>query len=604
MADNDRLDDIPQQRLCDLMAQYGRELCKDVPHFEALFRDLCGEHRREFFVLVNALKAGIVADIQAAIEGGSRVPLSTLAKRMHKDLSLPEALSTWAVESWAKALSKAPQAGKAPESAEAKPAEAKPAAVPAPSAEHRRIAAAQFERANQVINNGNYDYGIQLLLTCCKLDPANLIYRQALRRTEKVKYKDSMKGSKFSMITLGPIRAKLKSAKRSREFIKALEYGEELLSKDPWDSAAQLDMSEAAEGLGMADLAIWILVQARQKDPNDATVNRALAELYEKRGNFTQAISLWDLVAKANPTDIEARHKAKDLAASHTIRRGQYDDVPGRTDRLKVGAGASAATPPTKPLDPEQTRRAAVTARVDRESLTLRKRLESDPTNPSLYIQLAAVHRRASDYEKAAAALQEGLAATGNDFQLTIELAELELEPFRNDLAVAEDKLRTNPADEELRSIRAKLVKEVNSRELELYRQKADRYPTEMSHRLELGVRLLRVGQLDEAIRELQQARTDTRFQWRAHLYLGQCFKARNNWRLAQRNFEEALKFMPPHGEENTRKEILFQLATGHAGAGDLATAIELGNDLANLDFSYRDIGRLLDEWQSGLQQA
>src|SRR5256886_8693238 len=99
-------------------------------------------------------------------------------------------------------------------------------ALPSLSPEHRRVAAGQFERANQVINNGNYDYGIQLLLTCCKLDPANLIYRQALRRTEKVKYKDNMKGSKFSMITLGPIRAKLKSAKRSREFIKALEYGE------------------------------------------------------------------------------------------------------------------------------------------------------------------------------------------------------------------------------------------------------------------------------------------------------------------------------------------------------------------------------------------
>src|SRR5262245_38470776 len=105
MADNDPFDDIPQRRLCDSIAQYGRELCKDPQHSEALFRNLCGEHRREYFVLVNALKVGIVADIQAAIDGGSRVPLSALAKRMHQDLSLPEALSTWAVETWAKALS-------------------------------------------------------------------------------------------------------------------------------------------------------------------------------------------------------------------------------------------------------------------------------------------------------------------------------------------------------------------------------------------------------------------------------------------------------------------------------------------------------------------
>ena len=55
--------------------------------------------------------------------------------------------------------------------------------VPSPSPEHRRVAAGQFERANEVIATGNYDYGIRLLLDCCKLDPANLNYRLTLRRT-------------------------------------------------------------------------------------------------------------------------------------------------------------------------------------------------------------------------------------------------------------------------------------------------------------------------------------------------------------------------------------------------------------------------------------
>jgi hypothetical protein len=29
-----------------------------------------------------------------------------------------------------------------------------------------------------------------------------------------------------------------------------------------------------------------------------------------------------------------------------------------------------------------------------------------------------------------------------------------------------------------------------------------------------------------------------------------------------------------------------------------------MAHELANLDFSYRDIGRLLDEWQTRLQQT
>ena len=56
---------------------------------------------------------------------------------------------------------------------------------------------------------------------------------------------------------------------------------------------------------------------------------------------------------------------------------------------------------------------------------------------------------------------------------------------------------------------------------------------------------------------------------------------------------------MLPLGEKAMRKELLFQLAQGCAEAGDLQHALDLGNELANLDFGYRDIGRLLDEWQA-----
>src|SRR5262249_31574351 len=150
----------------------------------------------------------------------------------------------------------------------------------------------------------------------------------------------------------------------------------------------------------------------------------------------------------------------------------------------------------------------------------------------------------------------------------------------------------------ELKKIRSRLLKEINTRELQLFQQKAERYPTEMAHRFELGVRLLRANQLDEAIRALQAARADPRHHHKSLYYLGFCFKNRNNWRLAQRNFEEALKDLPA-GEESMRKELLFQLAQGTAEAGDLAKAIEIGMELANVDFAYKDIGQLLDEWQN-----
>lgn len=582
MADSAPFRDEARQRLGELIDQYGRALCDDPNRCEALLRDLCGEYKREAFVLVSALRAGVVAELIAGLEGTGRPVLNTLIQRMHEQLTMSEESCRWAVEAWAAVLERTRPAGKASVNAAAVPG---PVNVPLPSAEQRQIAVAQFNRANQVITSGNFDYGIQLLMTCCKLDPANLIYRQALRRTEKAKFKNNLKGGALAKLSNTAAKAKIMTAKRSRDHLKVLEYTEEVLARNPWDTPAQLDLAEAADALGLLDVAVWTLEQARQKDGNDPGVNRALARLYEKRGNFSQAIATWDLVRKAVPADAEASQKSRDLAAHSTISRGNYESVMTGGDAKEAGSGTAASD------------------RLARETAPILARIKAQPGNPDLYLQLANVYRRAGQLDQAVATLENGLGPCGNHFHLTTALSELALEPVRRDLEIVEEKLKGQPQDEELRHHRKRLLKEINARELELYRRKVEFFPKEASHRLELGLRLLRAGQVDEAIKELQAARSDSRMAWRALLYLGHCFKARNNWRLAQRNFEEALKSLPPR-EENTRKEILFQLATGLAEAGDLAAAVELGHELANLDYGYRDIGRLLDEWQAGLQEA
>lgn len=470
-------------------------------------------------------------------------------------------------------------------------ADPRPTSLPTVTPEHRRICAAQFERANQVIASGNYDYGIQLLISCCKLDPANLIYRQTLRRTERTKFRNNLRGSRFAWLTTSAARARIKAAKRGRHYAKVLEHGEEVLARNPWDISAQMDMAEAADALGLPQLAIWILEQARQKDPTLPALNRSLARLFEKQGNFAQAIALWELVRKVDPSDVEAVHKAKDLAATETIQRGNYEQV-------------TAAPPPAaeSPPPPPPVKQSPLSKLAD-EVAPLQAKIEAEPTQPKAYLDLAAVYRKHQQLEQARAVLLRGLGPTGHQFQITLELLELELEPFRQNLAIAEDKLRADPESVELREIRQGLRKEINTRETELYRLKADRFPMELTHRLELGVRLLRAGLFDEAIKELQTARADARLSWRALMYLGYCFKNRNNWKLARRNFEDALQAVPPQ-EVSARKELLFVLAQGCAEAGELADAVETGNELAHIDFAYRDIGRLVEQWQARLQQA
>jgi len=486
--------------------------------------------------------------------------------------------------------------------------------LPPPSPEHRRVAAGQFEHANRVIASGNHDYGIRLLLSCCKLDPANLTFRQHLRRTQKLKWRNNLRGSLLAWLTTLPARARVRSALAARDYVRVLEAGEAVLCKNPWDVSVQKTMAQAAEVLGLLDLAEWTLEQARQTAPDDVSLNRTLAALYERRGKFTQSIALWHHIRKLKPDDAEAMTKVKDLAASETIARGQYESAaynathqtekgketpasyaPRRKDR----GPEEAAAPTDEPVLPAGASPAE--QKAARDVAPLLARLKQDPTVAAVYLQIAGIYRKYGLLDRAREMLQQGIDITGNRFELAAELADLDIEPFRQNLALTEERLQENP-DEELRRIRVRLLKEINARELDLYRQKSDRYPSEMSHRFELGVRLLRGGQTDEAIKELQAARHDPRLQWRCLMYLGYCFKERHNWRLARRNLEDALQALPV-AEESSRKEVLFQLAEGCAEAGDLNAALNYGHELANLDFAYKSIGERLEEWQEKLDQ-
>jgi hypothetical protein len=100
------MNDVPRQKLCELIATYGRSLCDDSRRCEGLLRDLCGEHRREIHVLVSALKERVAIDLVSS--SASRLPhevlLRRLTKRLRDNLGLAEDAARWAVDSWALAL--------------------------------------------------------------------------------------------------------------------------------------------------------------------------------------------------------------------------------------------------------------------------------------------------------------------------------------------------------------------------------------------------------------------------------------------------------------------------------------------------------------------
>lgn len=96
---------LARAKLGDLLTEYGRSVLDDPRRFEALLRDLCGEHRREVSLLVSALKERVPADLLAASNGvPNSIIIAQLAQRLHDNLGLAEPFAQWSVETWALAL--------------------------------------------------------------------------------------------------------------------------------------------------------------------------------------------------------------------------------------------------------------------------------------------------------------------------------------------------------------------------------------------------------------------------------------------------------------------------------------------------------------------
>ena len=103
------IDNRPRHILRDLVRRFGTALATDPLRTEGLLRDSCGTYPREIFVLVNAARQNVPADLLVPRHSLPLILLQDfLARRLRDELSLSDEASHWAVESWAYALDLVP----------------------------------------------------------------------------------------------------------------------------------------------------------------------------------------------------------------------------------------------------------------------------------------------------------------------------------------------------------------------------------------------------------------------------------------------------------------------------------------------------------------
>jgi hypothetical protein len=103
------MNDLPRQKLKEIIIQHGRSLCDDPQRCEAFLRDHCGQYKREIFLLISTLKQGVAKDLLNSGNIPVEVLLGRLINQMQNDLGLTEEAAQYAVESWAHVLDKMAQ---------------------------------------------------------------------------------------------------------------------------------------------------------------------------------------------------------------------------------------------------------------------------------------------------------------------------------------------------------------------------------------------------------------------------------------------------------------------------------------------------------------
>ena len=100
------MNNLPRQKLIEIIRRHGREIIKEPRRCEGLMRDNFPAHRREIAVLNAALEERIPAELLES--GKSLIPrgalLARLAARLHEDVAMEASAARWTIHTWALAL--------------------------------------------------------------------------------------------------------------------------------------------------------------------------------------------------------------------------------------------------------------------------------------------------------------------------------------------------------------------------------------------------------------------------------------------------------------------------------------------------------------------
>ena len=429
---------------------------------------------------------------------------------------------------------------------------------------------------------GGHDYACDMFFECVIGDLGNIIYLQSYVANLRKKFGEKKKKSMFAVFSTGG----LKTAEVKKNWIGVIKSGLELLKSNPWDSTAFAAMGKACLELGLEESGLAYLKHSIDCNPNDVEVNRVAGRILREMKKFDDSVACWTRVKKLKPDDYEADKVIGEILVEKTIHRGGYEGA-GSSREVRVAGAAAGKGGSLVPADED------VLGRTLTFEEQIQKRLKKDPNDISAYVDLADYHFQADQFKEAEEAYKQALQMDLDNVDLSLQLMDTTKRRLHAELVQLKTEYEKTKKTELKEQFNTKKV-EYEKKVLEVAQKRVKNAPGNAGNHFELGGIFYQQGRFKEAIGEYQQAKVDITRKGDALLALGQCFQQIKQYKLAQSHYQEAIGSISDQGE--SKKKALY-LATKLAfGLKDFVNADNFAHQLAAIDFSYKDIGDLLDK--------
>jgi tetratricopeptide (TPR) repeat protein len=436
-----------------------------------------------------------------------------------------------------------------------------------------------FQYGNEAALKNNIDYAVNMYQSACKIEPDNLIYRQALRGIERRKFSnDPAKVGKLVGMKTNPIRLKSKASKAKGNWKHVIEVCEEVFVFNPWDIGAAREAAEACEHLEFHAVGQWLL-ESVQAQATEAEFFRHLARVEEQCAAFPKAIQAWERVRKLDPNDETASRKINALSANATIQRAGLTDA---IDKRNEQATAAPAPPTEAEIE------AMEIAKLSPEDRLLRE-IQVHPELVGPYLEIAEIYKLRNQLEDAEKVLARGLKLHPKEESLLLNHADIQLARLQNAIEVLTKRSKEKPQDEAIKAKLKQYTQMLMDYEVKEYSRRAKLHADDLNVQLLLGKALARAGKAQEAIAALQIARNHPTQRVEALRQLGLSFEALGNLKLAERNYQDALKSADP-SDANIMNILHYRLGRVAEAQGNNQAAEEHYNEVAANDYAYLDV--------------